>query len=257
VNIHSRLLIHWTGKYLENKITEQEDENKQIRESAISFETQEQKDDAYFELLKNDLLEGLFFKITKEDSIRKVYVDNILRICFAEIKLSQVQEQAWRFGKLGIGFSQDFVLKRGGRPVIYIPYDDKNNICIMEESIRKIYMKNKDFDLGLIRPITNILSFVKRMSELAHESSEMRNIYFYDEMEWRIVFDKDINGAYFAQDQKIKNGFRLKISPGDVKIIVLPNEEVKQKFYLDHDLSNYFSGTSKPEIVTLDDCKNF
>ena len=32
------------------------------------------------------------------------------------------QTHAERYGKLGIGFTRDFILNKGGRPVIYIPH---------------------------------------------------------------------------------------------------------------------------------------
>ena len=65
---------------------------------------------------------GLFTKRTTEAVIRHMKIKNLLRLCFTEIRLSQAQTHAERYGKLGIGFTRDFIMNKGGRPVIYIPF---------------------------------------------------------------------------------------------------------------------------------------
>jgi hypothetical protein len=102
MDIHSKILVHWTGK----------------KDNGSAYI----KDQEYVERLKNYYKNGLFAKRTSEDSIRKWKIKNLVRICFTEIRLSQVQTHAKRYGKLGIGFSRDFIMNKGGRPVIYIPF---------------------------------------------------------------------------------------------------------------------------------------
>jgi hypothetical protein len=65
-------------------------------------------------------------------------------ICFTEIRLSQAQTHAKQYGKLGIGFERDFIMDKGGRPVIYIPYKPKNGGRLLEDEVtRKYFSKHR------------------------------------------------------------------------------------------------------------------
>ena len=104
MGIHSTILIHWTGK----KDIEHEPENIRLKQ--------------YLARLIDYYHNGLFAKRTTEATIRKYKIKNVVRICFTEVRLSQAKVHAKRYGKLGIGFSRDFILNKDGRPVIYIPH---------------------------------------------------------------------------------------------------------------------------------------
>ena len=91
MGIHSKILVHWTGKDIENC-------------------PEATKTQLYVERLKDDLEKGIFSKRTSEDSIRKTKITNLLRICFTEIRLSQAQRHAERYGKIGIGFTHEFMM---------------------------------------------------------------------------------------------------------------------------------------------------
>lgn len=67
MGIHSKILIHWTGKDIENC----PDPNK--------------KSQLYVERLKDDLEKGLFAKTTEEDVIRGWKIKNVTRLCFTEL----------------------------------------------------------------------------------------------------------------------------------------------------------------------------
>ncbi len=118
MNIHSKILVHWTGK---NDI---ENQPENIRAQK------------YVERLRDYYEHGLYSKRTKEDVIRKVKIKNLIRLCFTEIRLSQAREHANNYGKLGIGFTRDFILNRSGRPVIYIPFEAES--CLLEKSLTQL-----------------------------------------------------------------------------------------------------------------------
>ena len=144
MSIHSKFLVHWTGKDIEKGC-------------------KGKKSKLYVERLKSDLERGLFAKRTEEDAIRKTKIKNLLRLCFTEIRLSQAQTHAKRYGKLGIGFTRDFIMNKGGRPVIYIPYKAEKDGRLLEDSIGKLYDKLEG-DGELLGPLKWIMAHVKRMS---------------------------------------------------------------------------------------------
>ena len=167
MGIHSQILVHWTGKDIENSLDNV-------------------KAQKYVERLKDYYENGLFSKRTKEAVIRRKLIKNLVRICFTEIRLSQSQTHAKRYGKLGIGFTRDFIMNKGGRPVIYIPYEA--DTCLLEDSIRNAYDKSKGID-EIQKPLKWLLAYVKRMSD--------RNGEYYEEMVWRLLYDESPDNKHF------------------------------------------------------------
>ena len=228
MEIHSKFLIHWTGKDIEDK-------NCLVTE----------KSGMYVERLKDDLEKGLFTKRTSEDSIRQWKIKNLVRICFTEIRLSQAQTHAKRYGKLGIGFTPDFIMNKGGRPVIYIPYNAKNDGRLLEDSIRNVYEKSKD-NAEINRSSKWIMAHVKRMSNGRDED-------YYEEMEWRLVYDE--SSRHFTKGEA-ENVHRLQYEASDIKVIIFPDKNTKQQSLNDSFITDYFS-KHLPIMATLEDCRNF
>ena len=112
----SKFLIHWTGKDLvKRKVVENLPDDWLVRE--------------YAKRLKDNYQNGLFTERKKEkDVLRGLAIDSLVRLCFSEIRLSQAQIHAKRYGELGIGFSRDFVAAKGGRRVLYIPNEPKGGL---------------------------------------------------------------------------------------------------------------------------------
>jgi hypothetical protein len=226
MNIHSKFLVHWTGKDIENK--------PEVDRSQL-----------YVERLLDYYQNGLFLKRTDEDSIRKIKIKNLVRLCFSEIRLSQTRGHANKYGKLGIGFTRKFIINRGGRPAIYIPFEAK--IGLLDESLKQAYEESKGQE-KIQKPIIYVLTYIKRMWD---ESGEEH----YDEMEWRIVHDENPNDAYIKED-KMKGVYRFIFAPSDIKIIIFPDEKTKKRSFNDETIKEFiFQHT--PITVTLDDCDNF
>jgi hypothetical protein len=235
MGIHSKILVHWTGKDIENC----PEPNK--------------KSQLYVERLKDDLEEGLFTKRTTEASIRKKKIKNLLRICFAEIRLSQAETHAKRYGKLGIGFTRDFIMNKGGRPVIYIPFEAMADGRLLEDSIKNAYDNSKDNEEIRIS-LKWIMAHIKRMSNGQSEDNEDYEDY-YEEMEWRLVYDESPENKHFTKGEG--NGVhRLNFAAHDIKVIIFPDEDTKQLSLKDGDIRKYFS-EHIPIMATLEDFRHF
>ncbi len=228
MGIHSKILVHWTGKDIENSLGAN-------------------KSQQYVERLKDDYKNGLFAKRVSENSIREKKIKNLLRICFTEIRLSQAQTHAERYGKLGIGFTRDFIMNKGGRPVIYIPYKAKADGRLLEDSINNVYEKSEN-NKEIHRSSKWIMAHVKRMSNGNLDD-------YYEEMEWRLVHDENFNNKHFTKG-KGTGIHRLKFEASDIKVIIFPHEDIKQMSLQNETIRKYFS-RHMPIVATLDDCCNF
>ena len=233
MGIHSGFLVHWTGKDIDE----------------IQGDAGGDGQQRYLDRLIDDLKHGLYTKRTSEDSIRYWKVKGIVRLCFTEIRLSQAERHAKRYGRLGIGFTRDFIMNKGGRPAIYVPYVANNNL--LEHSIKSVYERSKgNEDLKDIhRAVTWIMAHVKRMG---HPKSEDE---FFEEMEWRLVYDGTPSSEQFSRGEG-EGIYRLRFDAKDVKIIVFPDDHVKQRSLENETIREYFS-EHMPIMAALADCGSF
>lgn len=228
MNIHSKILVHWTGKDIENR-------------------PDIEKAQLYVKRLTDYYKNGLYAKRTDEDTIRGRKIINIVRLCFTEIRFSQVQTHADRYGKLGIGFTRDFIINKGGRPVIYIPFEPPPEGRLLEDSIRNAYKISGD-NQGMRESLKWITAHVKRMTNEDKED-------YYEESEWRIVFDESPKNRHFTESGTA-GIYRLLFEASDIKIIVFPDEYIRQKSLKNEIIKKFFS-KHMPLMATLDDCRNF
>jgi len=231
--IHSKILVHWTGNSGKGDIETLPDEKT--------------KAEKYVERLKDDYEKGLYTKRKDEASIRGVKIKDLVRICFTEIRLSQAREHASRFGKLGIGFARDFIMDRGGRPVIYVPYRAEPNARLLEDSILDLYQNAKE-PPEVRRSIKWLLAHVARMSD-------GKDLNHYEEMEWRLVYDENPNNRHFTKDT-VNGVYRLRFEAGDIKVIIFPNDDIERMALRDATLIRFFAA-HMPIMATLDDCSDF
>lgn len=138
-------------------------------------------------------------------------------------------------------------MNKGGRPVIYVPFKAEADGRLLEDSIKNAYENSQDNE-GVRRSAKWIMAHVKRMSDGKSEE-------YYEEMEWRLVYDETPNNKHFTKGEA--DGIhRLRFQTSDVKVIVFPDEHVKQMSLEDPAMKNYFS-EHMPIVVTLGDCSNF
>lgn len=239
MSIHSKFLVHWTGRDFHS------------RNSALTRDIREQ----YVGRLLDDCLRGLFMKPGSEViyGVGKTQITaKISRICFSEVRLSQAESHAKRYGMLGIGVHSDFVVKRQGNPVFYVQNGDEGLVIENLDHIAKYLKANlKEKDKFLLSEFAVALGFLKGMSEPNNSKFE-----YYEEMEWRIVHTKRLERQYCIAQDKSKYIYRLTISPKDVKILVFPDYETKQMATEDDRIKDFFKN-GFPMMTTVEDCKSF
>lgn len=241
--IHSKFLIHWTGK--------------DINPYNRKLDTDMRK--KYVKRLKDVLRKGLYMKPGEE----KIYGKNnkwikaeIARVCFTEIKLTQTEKHAKRYGELGIGFNRNFVLEREGNPVFYVQNGDKGHIIENFVVLRDL-MDELSADKAKTKELEIILGYLKNMS--CRNENELK---YYDEMEWRIVHIDRLTGPdnYIQDNGEItkegKKIYRLKIQSKDTHLVVFPDNETVRLALKDEEISEFFK-SYMPTLIVLDDCKNF
>lgn len=119
--LHTKFLIHWTGKkWLQNELCDD------IRNQ-------------YINRLIDVLQHGFFMKPGNETiwgANKASITAHISRTCFTEIKLSLAAQHAKKYGSLGIGVNRKYVLERYGGPVFYVQNGINSNII---ENVYKVF----------------------------------------------------------------------------------------------------------------------
>lgn len=157
-------------------------------------------------------------------------------ICFTDLPLQLSEEHVSVYGSFGLGFSKEFVRNHGGNPVFYVDdyrvfYEhEHSNIFrgpIFELTQRLINecLKDKEHSGNIIQ----LLSNCKEIGDLGPTSDYTnRNDSYYKEREWRILRCPEMQKYNEWFYQRGNNAF-IKVNPRDLRIIVTPNEEIRQK----------------------------
>lgn len=233
--LHSKFLVHWTGKRF-HKLTDPL--NDELRNK-------------YVETLINILENGFEMGKGKEeiyDLDGKLLETFISRICFTEIKLSVARKHSQRYGSLGIGVDRDFVLKRYGNPVFYVK-SGKSNVAVNANKVLE-FLKSNDPSGNILLEYRTLLAYFKNMNDRGSE-----DLKYYDELEWRVTHLNrlEIEGRLSVVD-RTNHIYLLKLKPGDVKVLVFPDEETKKQAFNNARFSRLIE---KPICLTIDDCENF
>lgn len=236
MNIHSRFLIHWTGRDIST--------NKPLQ--LINTKMQ-----SFVARLKDIIQNGLEMNFGRETIHGKsgtwIKIETA-RVCFTEIKLSQVLRHAEEYGLLGIALSRKFVLARYGNPVFYVQNGDRGTVVENMDIIRGSVKNNRE----LQKRFEVVLAFLKNMSDKNKE-----DLKYYDEMEWRIVHSDLLENEGHITKYSEGNGYYLKLRADHIKAIVFPNHKTKKMALEDSWLRQYLFSKKIPMITTVLDCKNF
>jgi len=239
MSIHSKFLIHWTGRSI----------------NSGSTPSPEPKSAQYLALLKSIVLGGFDMKEGteriqgREDSEIAITVP---RVCFSEIRLRDVPQHCGKYGHLGIGFSRQFVLVRYGCPVFYIQNGPKG---VVIENLARIHQFLGQCDSAnqteYVKDLDVVLGFLKNMW-----GNHQQELEFYDEMEWRIVYLTHMNGPYCEPPRSGRCPV-LKIEPSDIKLLVFPDDGVRKAALEDEDLHERLFRSHTPVLATVEECGNF
>lgn len=176
--VHSDFLIYWTGR---KDIDEYERKiDKYDWRLDTSSKTTETTTELYLERLASILEHGLWMCRSKNKE--EIYINEephpkppVARVCFTELRLSEVRKHAAKFGRLGIGFKRYFVFDRMGSPLMYVQEGTEN---LFFPPFTNFFTKKKE-----------MLSFVKHMCP---KGMTPKKYDLLDESEWRIIYSESI-----------------------------------------------------------------
>lgn len=239
MGIRSELLMHWTGKKQISGVTD---------ESKVTC--------VYLDLIRSFYANGLRFSTPDSDEILhgagggSAVIPKTAMICFTELRLSDVKKHTDQFGELGIGFKRDWLMDHGANPVFYVR--NAGGGVVNTNLANKIIPQVGNIDgLGIV------LSFLKLMSEIPGDE-----LTYYDEMEWRMVPWRLFGGDPLVEmpppDWQRRDGETtyFKFLPGDVAIIIAPNEKTRKAILDDPEMKKYFV-SHLPMMVDANNCDQF
>lgn len=236
MNIHSKFLVHWSGRDISRK--------KPLKLTSSEMQS-------FVKRLRDIIQYGLKMSFGEETIYGKsqTWVKiKTARVCFTEIKLSQAQKHAEEYGLLGIALSRKFVLERYGNPVFYVQNGDRGIVVENIDIVRGSLENNRE----LKKALEVVLAFFKNMSDKNKDA-----LKYYDEMEWRIVHSDLLEREGYIKRSLDGSNFFLRLRPDHIKAIIFPNHKTKKNALEDEWLKKYFFRKKIPMITTVLDCKNF
>lgn len=172
--------------------------------------------------------------------------------CFTEIKLSQAQQHAKRYGFLGVAVERRFVLERFGGPVHYLRNHPHEKFV---ESYAQIglHLQNPSASTQeVFDAMSYCASFLKAMS--THGTDDFSLL---DEHEWRIVFTPEL--LTDGRAMKISpDKYSIPISVDEVKLIIFPNDSVRALWSGRNEHAAFVKDRLQlPVYLTLKECAQF
>lgn len=123
-------------------------------------------------------------------------------VCFTEQNVTQLKNAEITYGKYGIAFHTDWIIKNNIQPVMYVEQNSP-----VAHSLAKLLIHRRKLKKGnpIRLPIMTTKCFVK--NTIGYNSHfEVDNFLFKQENEWRYVPRKDqIDNGYISLDRKTLN----------------------------------------------------
>lgn len=233
--LRSTFLVHWTGKDFD-----------------FGKDLTEEVRDRYVERLVSLYTNGLYLSEPKTSDIvrgvgkKDLHLPRLPIVCFTEIQIHRSATFARDYGRLGLGFRRDYLMRQGANPVFYLQSANQGIVNTNVSSIYRIVgngAKRNSLDV--------ILAYFKPMSKPDEKALE-----FYEEHEWRIV---DARGG-IALPREFKDiqvgGKRCRswgFAPEEVALVVFPDAATRAKAFRNVELSKYFADET-PMMVDFDAC---
>lgn len=229
-NIRSDILVHWTGRDIEER----------KRTEKLSW----QKVSRLYLDRFVDIMERGFW-ITKNteffDLKGNSWSYDFAGTCFTELRLSEADVHAERYGRLGIGVCRDWIRRRGGMPVHYLPIG-------REASFATEYQK-ECYDP--IKP------FLKAMGQKYKDAPGYNLYQFMDEMEWRIVKDACPEFVEIREDDPDNCHGRVPVRPKEIGLVIFPLASVRKSAFDYLEISDSAPSANMFSSVLLEQCRNF
>jgi hypothetical protein len=237
----TEFLTHWTGKDIETNVARLDSASRR----------------AYLERLKTTLRDGLWMMkpgellVSTYGGLPATIELKPNMTCFTELRLSDARPHFARYGLLGFVVRRVFVLERGGGPVLYTRQHDDEMLVKCAARVLEWSATNakavEDVD-DIRRAMMLICAYMKPMS-----TPNSDDFAFLDEHEWRIVQSgPQIDAGRIVRTGLDRPFYRIPLGMTDLKMMIVPDEEVRRAALLDPELRAR-SGTTSVPILTVEE----
>lgn len=168
-------------------------------------------------------------------------------VCFCDISLSQLSKHISTYGSYGIGMNKEWGIKNKLNPLIYI--NEKSKVAepfgrialtalkLMKADIKTENKLNRDL-INLADDWRTLAMYLKPYEgSLIRNNSQIKNIRFYDEREWRylpetggeastisLTEDEMKDPIKLANENQKLEKYKLSFEPHDIKYIFVKSE---------------------------------
>jgi hypothetical protein len=157
-------------------------------------------------------------------------------VCFCDIPLSQIESHINKYGEYGIGMSREWAVQQGLNPVLYCEASS-----VITKEVFSLLKENrslpKDIAPKYNTSLINILRYLKpHKGKLYKQGSDLNDIIFYDEREWRFMPNIDSNLPILLKKEEFSNQITLAeantkceacpldFQPEDIKYIIVKHD---------------------------------
>ncbi len=272
-------IFRWTGKHIDkmpqranvaaHKLT------KVVRDRYIGMlaEALDSKMGLFAQAPKNDILGNGFFETTRPC------------LCFTELSIQNVAEHCRKYGRLGFGFTKQFIAKHGGGPVHYTLGTESDPTI---KSLKRLasLLNGCPLKPAECADLDYIMHFFKRLkdtkapakskdakgesegqkkrstksSENAKNNREtklaryptLKDLEYLEENEWRLVYTK-ANKKWHSFDEKEERAeARFSIEPGkELQAVVLPDNLTVQQVLQKSSLTEKLFQPGRPPVQLI------
>lgn len=171
---------------------------------------------------------GICFSIRYEKDISQDAMIEVNKVCFCDIPEGQTDIHKEKYGAFGIAFDKDFIVRKGGIPVHYVPRDATiNSQWANENETRASFFDRMTKELyryfdSLIVESSQDQDVEKRKKYRRLQEFCTIHIHPYYKFFDHTLPDSDIDNYYFEREWRVVGSVKFKLD--DVKRILLPQE---------------------------------
>jgi len=151
------------------------------------------------------------------------------KVCFCDIPAGQTEIHMKKYGNFGIAFHKNFIVRKGGIPVHYVPKDATINSPYADAGETRESYFNK-ITKELYSYFDNLI--VESSQNPNGKSDKYRRLHSFIETQIKPFFqffdyslpDDDRDNYYFEREWRVVGNIKFKLN--DVKRVFLPQEDV-------------------------------
>jgi len=148
---------------------------------------------------------------TAKLSENEMYVPQM--VCFCDIPICQLNIHVEKYGKFGIAFSKDFLVRNGGMPVHYIPRKARESTAILKG---EFYDSKAEKFMGYLQRSNGNMADI--MTDI--HTFLAYNVFAYIKFFDHTLPDRDANNYYFEREWRVLGN--LGFTEADVKRVFVP-----------------------------------